>query len=539
MLNILSSLNGQDLGFLKIVANAWGLDIKAPDAYKARTQLALEMNNSEIIKEIYGSFPESVKNAFDSLLDQDGKIPWLKFVRDFGDIQVMGSAKRDRERPDLNPKTPTEYLWYRAFIGRAFLATDSEPQEFAYVPEEIFNQLKPIQIQEKQLPGRMATENEIVNIFLATDRILDDACTILASLRNGFKIEEVREYCKVSPSFIKHILSDLKLISENEILDTEMIRIFLESTRNDALFTLEQSWLASKTINELLFIPELIVEGHLDHNPKLARQFILEQISLIPKDHWWNIKSFISFIFHTNPDFLRPAGNYDTWYIKDHKTNEYLRGFAHWQNIDGAYIYYLLTKPFHWMGLVDLASSTINEKPKAFRYSKWFEDLVHNQTPNELEPEYEKISMDSYGKFIVPIRFKNAIRYQISRFCEWNAIKDNNFIYQITPKSLEIAKSQSLKINHFLKIIQPVINHPFPPKLKSALENWENHGTQAYLNNVLLLQVAEPEAIQKLQSSSAKKFILAELNPSTVVINPSGTEQIKKVLIELGYIVEF
>lgn len=538
MLNILNSLNGLDLGFLKIIANAWGIEIKAPDAYKARIQLALEMNNAEIIKEIYESFPENVKKAFDSLLDHEGKIPWVKFVRDFGDIQVMGSAKRDRERPDLNPKTPTEYLWYRAFIGRAFLGTDSEPQEFAFVPEEIFNSLKPIQIKNKQLPGRLASEKEFDKIFRASDQILDDACTMLAGLRNGFDLEYVKEFLKVSPTFLKKILSDLKLILENNELDTEKIRIFLESSRDESLFTLVKCWLNSETLDELFFIPELIVDGHLDHNPKLARHFILDQISSIPKDRWWHIESFISFVFQTNPDFQRPAGNYDSWYIKDQASNDYLRGFNHWQDVDGAYIYYLITKPFFWMGLVDLASNSLNERPQAFRYSKWFEDLVYNQKPKEVEHEPEKITMDSYGKFSVPFRFNNAVRYQISRFCDWNGIKDGFYYYQITPQSLERAKSQSLTINHFLKIIQPVINHPFPPKLKSALEKWENHGTQAFFNHVMLLQVAETEAIEKLQSSSAKKFILAILNPTTVVINPSGAEQIKKALIELGYFVE-
>lgn len=538
MLDIQNTLNGQDLGFLKIVANAWGIEIKAPDAYKARIQLALAMNDSEIIKEIYEALPEDVKIAFDTLLEHDGRIPWAKFARDFGEIQVMGSAKRDRERPDLNPTTPTEYLWYRAFIGRAFLSTETEPQEFAFIPEEIFNELKPIQVQKKQTPGRLASEKEIEKKYLVTDRILDDVCTVLAAMRNGFELEEIKQFCEVPPTFLRKLLTGLNLILDNGSLEPENIRLFLESTRNDSLQILEKSWVESDTINELFFLPNLAIDGNLDHNPKLARQFIIEQISLIPKEQWWNIESFISYIYQTNPDFQRPAGNYDSWYIKDKNTNEYLRGFNHWKDVDGEYIYFLITQPLHWFGLVDLASSATDEKPLAFKLSKWFEDLVYNQKPENLKPEEEKITMDSYGKFSVPIRFKRAIRYQISRFCDWKTMHNENFVYQITPKSLERAKNQSLKVNHLIKIIQPVINHPFPPKLKSALENWEIHGTQAFYNNVLLLQVADPAAIEKLQSSSAKKFIQGVLNPTTIVINPSGMEQVKKALIELGYLVD-
>jgi hypothetical protein len=538
MLDIQNTLSGQDLGFLKIVANAWGIEIKAPDAYKARIQLALAMNDPEIIKEIYEALPEDVKIALDTLLEHDGRIPWAKFARDFGEIQVMGSAKRDRERPDLHPTTPTEYLWYRAFIGRAFFSTETEPKEFAFIPEEIFNELKPIQIQENQTPGRLASEKEIEKKYLVTDRILDDVCTVLAAMRNGFELEDINQFCEVPPTFLRNLLSGLNLISENGSVEPEKIRLLLESTRNDSLLAIEKTWVESDIINELFFLTDLVIDGNLDHNPKLARQFIIEQISLIPKEQWWNIDSFISYIYQTNPDFQRPAGNYDSWYIKDKKTNEYLRGFNHWKDIDGKYIFYLITQPLHWFGLVDLASSATDEKPSAFKQSEWFEDLVYNQKPENLKPEEEKITMDSYGKFNVPIRFKRAIRYQISRFCDWKTMHHENFVYQITPKSLERAKNQSLKVNHLIKIIQPAINHPFPPKLKSALENWEVHGTQAFYNNVLILQVADPEAIEKLQSSSVKKFIQGVLNPATVVINPAGMEQVKKALIELGYFVD-
>ncbi|MBE0685276.1 MAG: hypothetical protein IH585_04680, partial [Anaerolineaceae bacterium] len=379
MLNIVSTLNGQDLGFLKIVANAWGLEIKAPDAYTARTQLAVEMDNPEIIKEIYEVFPENVRQAFDTLLDNEGKIPWAKFARDFGEIQVMGSARRDRERPDLNPATPTEYLWYRAFIGRAFLSTETEPQEFAFIPEEIFSYLEPVHIQKKQIPGHSATSKETKFFYPASDKILDDICTLLAAHRNSFSIDILQDYCDIPFKFINPLLIDLKLMSENGIMDPDQVRLFLETPREKSLVVLFNHWLKNNLLNEMELILDFIVEGVLDRNHQKVREFLLDQISLIPDGKWWNLESFVVYIYQINPDFQRPAGNYDTWYIKKVETGEYLRGFEHWDAIDGTFLRFMLTGPLFWLGLVDLAASDGDNDIQAFKCSNWCADLLSNQ----------------------------------------------------------------------------------------------------------------------------------------------------------------
>ncbi|PKO05948.1 MAG: hypothetical protein CVU41_09155 [Chloroflexi bacterium HGW-Chloroflexi-3] len=538
MLNIVSSLNGQDLGFLKIVANTWGIEIKAPDAYTARTQLAFEMDNPEIIKEIYEVFPENVRQAFDTLLDNEGKIPWAKFARDFGEIQVMGSARRDRERPDLNPKTPTEYLWYRAFVGRAFLSTETESQEYAYIPEEIFSYLEPVHIQKKQIPGRSATSKETQTIFTASDRILDDICTLLAAIRNSFSIEILQEYCDIPADFLNKLIIDLKLISQKGILDPDQVRLFLETSREKSFLMLINHWIENKKLNEMELMSDFIIEGVLDRNHHKVRQFLLDQISLIPAGHWWNLESFISYVYQINPDFQRPAGNYDTWYIKKAKTGEYLRGFEHWDAIDGTFIRFMLTGPLYWLGLVDLACSENDNKIQAFKCSNWCSDLLSNKTPEGIKPEDVKFLIDSYGKIVIPLRFSRTIRYQISRFCDWNGKSKDGYVFQISPVSLQRAKDQGLKINHFLKIVQSVLPHPFPPKLKNALEKWENLGTQAHFTQAILLHVANPEAINHLQTTSVKKFIQAVLNPNTVAVVPNGIEQVRKALIEIGYLSE-
>ncbi len=539
MLNIASVLNGQDLGFLKIVANGWGIELKAPDAYTARTYLTLEMNNPEIIREIYDTLPETVRTAFDAILENHGRIPWAKFVRDYGDIQVMGAAKRDRERPDLHPSTPTENLWYRAFIGRAFLSIDAEPQEYVYIPEEIFAQLEPVHHQKKQIPGRPASVKETQTIKLSSDLILDDSTTLLAAIRNGFSPETYSDYFEFSTNFQRKVLTEMGILLSNGDVNSEKTRLFLEAPREIALSQMIKAWMESEQINEIEFVPGLSVDGILDRNHKKARQFVLEQLSLIPIQQWWNIESFIEYIFQTNPDFQRPVGNYDTWYIKKAGTEDYLRGFAHWDAVDGALLRFLITGPLYWLGLIDLALSEGQDQPASFRCSGVFNDLITFHAPEAAKPEEGRVTIDSYGKITFSTRYARAIRYQLSRFCEWVGKSREGFIYTITTNSLTRASEQGLKVNHLIKIIQPVLNHPFPPKLIKSLENWEKLGTQAFIHTTIILQISDPEVVKALLSSSVKKFILAVFNPNTVSVSPGGIEQVRKTLLELGYFSDF
>ncbi len=57
------------------------------------------------------------------------------------------------------------------------------------------------------------------------------------------------------------------------------------------------------------------------------------------------------------PRLPAPAGDYDSWFIKRASDGQYLRGFAHWEEVDGALIKYFITDILHWLGQVDLSAA--------------------------------------------------------------------------------------------------------------------------------------------------------------------------------------
>ena len=74
-------------------------------------------------------------------------------------------------------------------------------------------------------------------------------------------------------------------------------------------------------------------------------------------------------------------GDYDSWYLRDAESGEYLRGFEHWEQVDGALVYYLITGPLHWLGILHLGASEEDGEVLALRYSSWAPRLLNGQAP--------------------------------------------------------------------------------------------------------------------------------------------------------------
>lgn len=118
--DLLHTLHGRDLGFLRMVAGLWGIELEAANVRAALPQLTQAMLNPELANEIVATLPAAVQDAVATLAEAGGLIPWSQFIRTYGEVRTMGAAKRDRERPDLNPRTPGEMAWYYGLIGQAF-----------------------------------------------------------------------------------------------------------------------------------------------------------------------------------------------------------------------------------------------------------------------------------------------------------------------------------------------------------------------------------------------------------------------------------
>ena len=539
MPKLVDSLSGRDLGHLRIVAQFWGVELDAPDVRTGLAQLSKMLLDPQKVSETVAGLPPEERAALDELLGRAGRMPWAQFTRRYGELREIGPARRDREQPHLDPISPVEALWYRALVGRVFFDTPVGPEEFAYIPEDLLPLLSARQAEPVSPLGRPAWEVEYAHISPANDRILDHACTMLAALRLGISISEPFSTSPASiypltAGIMSGLLASANLLDDHGLPHLERARAFLEAGRGEALSCLVRAWKSSPSFNELHLIPDLSCEGLWLNDALHARQMILGWLAHIPVERWWSLGALIADVRQQQPDFQRPGGDYDSWFVRDLRTGSFLRGFENWEAVDGALLRFIFTGPMHWLGLLDLASASPGAPASAFRTSKWAVALLNEMAPLGLEGEGGKIQARSDARLMLPRLAPRAIRYQIARFGVWEKATDETYTYRLTPHSLQGARQQGLGVSHLLSLLRRHAE-TVPPSLGRALERWERHGTEARLEQAWVLRLASPEMMQTVRSSRAGRFLGDLLGPTVVMVKPGAAEKVLAVLAELGY----
>jgi hypothetical protein len=537
------SLQGRDFGHLHIIAELWGISLQAADERAARIELVSALVDAELVAEVVESLPLAAHRALEDLVQNEGRMPWSQYTRRYGELREMGAGRRDRERPHQNPVSPVEVLWYRGLVGRAFFDTPKGPEEFAYLPDDLLGLLSGAH-KLKSLPlGRPASPAEHVQIFPASDVILDHACTLLAALRVGIEPPELPAYppgvcCPLSAPPLEALLRTAGLLDKAGPPQPERTREFLEARRADALAALVVAWMDSSDFNELRLIPELSAEGEWHNDPLRARTSVLEMLSAIPADTWWSLEGFVHDVQREHPDFQRPAGDYDSWFIRHLPSGEFLRGFEAWDEVDGALLRFLITGPLHWLGIFDLAAPETQTAPTAFKRSGWADALLARQSPSGLPREEKKLKLSSEGRIRAARLVPRAVRYQVARFADWEGERGGDYSYRLTPSALERARKAGLMVGHLLALLRRYAD-AVPPSLVKALERWEERGrSDATIERLMVLRTSSPEVMGALRKSRAARFLGDPLGPAAVVVNAGAAEKVLSILAELGYLGE-
>jgi len=513
--------------------------LDAPDTKSGIASIVPKLLENELVLEVLESLPDQALQALYTLYQSESMIPWSLFTRTYGQVREMGPGRRDRERPDRHPESPVEILWYRALVGRAFFDSPNGTEEFAYIPSDIFKLipesafLRIIDQEDegKAILGRAATTAEHQSTVPVTDRILDHACTLLAGLRIGESIESF-ESCSLE--FVNALIGSCGILDQEGIPIPDAARDFLELPSGSALYLLAQSWINSPDINDLHMIPDLRPEGEWENDPLGTRIFLLEKLSSLPGKKWWSLSAFVADIHQRFPDYQRSAGDYDSWFIRDIETGDYLRGFKHWDDVDGKLIRYMISGPCYWLGITDLATKREDSPVSAFRLSTWAEYLMGTESTFVLPEENERISVRSDGRVSVSRLVPRAVRYQVARFCLWEDENQYEYRYRLSPSSLTRALDSGLKVKHLISLLHKNAE-TIPPNIMSALSRWDEHGSEVRIQKTSILRLGSPQILESLRKSRAARFLGDPLGPATIIVKNGAEEKVLAALSEMGF----
>jgi hypothetical protein len=574
-----------DLGLLRIIADLWGLEIEAPTQREASTELATKLLQADLVEEVVEALRPEARATLDALT-HEGRLPLAHFMRKHGELRAMGPARRDREQPWLNAPSPAETLWYRGLIARAFFDDGNGPQEFVFIPDDLMR-LVPVsrKLHPELVEGVSLTPLNPDVWTSAVGVAPDDSATLLAYLQiASVKLEgadfppkhreAVSRFLRLPNAldFYTQLIIHLGLAAGSPLkLDPSHARPFLEAERPQQIQALARAWRESKDWNDLLHLPGLIFEGKAWRNdPLTAREAILNLLSdLRPPGEWWSLDAFRARVKERQPDFQRPAGDYDSWYIRDATTQEYVRGFENWERVDGALIAWIIQQPLYWLGLVEKtgealtaenaesaerkkekerekekvsansAHSAVNPSCAAFRLTPYGAAFFGHQPWPEPEPE-ALLTLNAEGTLCVPVAVSRYNRFQIARVSDWLPLEPESYVYRFTPKSLERAARQGVKIAHLLAFLQKASGEAeVPPPLVGALRRWERTGGEAALKDTAVLKLKHPALLETLRDTPGIRQYLGEsLGPAAVEVRRENLEKLRAALMELGILVD-
>lgn len=563
MQKLLPTLLEHDAGMLAIIAHRWDVDLEAVDKRDAASVLADAMLEPARAAAEWNRLTDRERGALQTLLGAPGhKMPEAKFNRLFGEIRQMGPGRRDREKPYLSPISISETLYYRGLIAQGYDQGAVGSQAFVFVPLDLATVL-PVHetgfaLEAAHEGGAAFDAGEFTpaQVTPARSVIVDDLTTLLAYLQvarapvkrktlhthitNALAPYWLGGHTPASVALMIGLLGSMGLAaSEGETFKLVPARAkpWLEVTRPRQVRALAEAWRTSTLYNDLWHTPGLVPEETGWRNdPLLARQTVLMFLEMAPADQWWPLDELIALVKEEEPDFQRPGGDYDSWYIRDAQTGDYLHGFENWDRVDGAVLRFILTGPMHWLGLVDLG-----DDGTLYRLTVYGRALVGAAEWPDPDEDRPPITLDDDGTLYAPRMASRYERFQLARITEWEAPGDP-YVYRLTIAGLRRAAEQGLPLDAIHAFLRRTTGRDtLPHAVHELLARWEKAaGAELWMTRAVVLRASTADALQiVLETPELRRYIGAQLSPDAVLVRVGQEQDLLAALRDHGISAEF
>jgi len=544
-----------DLALLRVIAVQWGMELPTNRHDDAVDTLTAHLSDATMQTDLWPSLPGAERQALTAILSAGGALPAGAFARRFGEIRPMGPGRLERERPWESPVSVAESLWYRGLIFKAFDQGPGEMHEVVFVPQELRAGLQVGEATSGHVT--LAPLKPLANISLEATRrsgaqLSDDLCSFLAYIyaesvpvAPGVPLPErhrqtlgrqLRDGDPLRLDLLTHLAVRLSLVKPDASPlrpDPQNATAWLQLPAPEQQRALFEGWRDSVTWNDLWRVPTLRCEdtGSWRNDPLAARRAARDALAALDPGAWYRLEDFVAAIQEASPDFERPGGDYDTWYIRDAATNQYLTGFASWGQVEGALLRFLVGGPLHWLGVVDMDADGGVFRVTDIGY--WL--LGQGDAPPLDEDSTFVVHADGQVEVSASLRYDH---FQLARVADW-VTSGETYTYRLTPSSLERAKAQRIGSDRILEFLERASGVPVPEALAGALRRWGTHGTEAWAQPVMVLRVARPELLEQIADSPRTRQYIRETVSSTVaLVAQRDWPEMLAALLEMGVLPE-
>jgi len=620
MSSVLRTLREADPALINLLAAAWGVRAEGLDHDGKIDLLNKTMQNRQRAEAIWDALDDKQRGALLMLASDGARMHENKFSLLFGKIRKLSPAQIARDKPQENPSSVAEALYYRGLIAQGFENEATGARAIVFVPDDLIEalplrktsytgldddafddsmfdeddeeehtdapqvtaaatstavderatqQVAPTSGHQDKVAAKHDSQssdewaldpipqNQIANPRAADTSIIDDMTTLLAYLQINPPILEHDFFGKRDlETMMSHLLIPerpraaflyglglscdlIEIQTGRAIPNRAELRRWLGGTRAEQLRRLADAWRTSTIWIDLFHIPGLHPEpeaGTLNqYSAAAARAAILEMLGdVVPHGEWWSIDNLIELVHDKNPDFQRPNGDFDSWYIRN-DAGDYLSGIESWDAVEGALLEYMVTTPLHWLGMVDITQNAA----RLTAYGRGF--LGITAFPSPADPT-DNPAIGADGVITVSRKVSRMDRFQVSRFATWGTTADlagKPYTYKIDARSVSRATGQGIDVGHISAYLGKFAN-PLPSSIGNLLGNWQGGAAASVsFERVLIVRAMSSEVMDQIVNTpETRRFLGARLGDMAAIIRADQADALRETLNEMGIDVE-
>ncbi len=557
---LVESLEQQPIPVLRAIAASHHLDVAQVSRRDLPRVLADHLKRPDVLARALDRLTSEERAVLDRLVAEGGLFPAHRLQREYGEVRELGPGRLERERPWEDPISPAERLWYMGFMYSDFGQVGRFRGRVFYIPADLLPLLPPVEAPPVRFEVE-PVEPPATLLESAPDDVVEDAFVILSELQRhpapldegGFlSIEVLRRmnarlrvpepHLAEEPKLqrlglILHLLRDLRLIVPERghmVLAVSAVRRWLQAPRDRRLLSLQRAWARDPHWNDLWHVPGLAFEPTGWRNdPLTTRQQVLHWLKQVPPDTWISVDSFVKAIKRVDPDFQRPTGDYESWFIRDARTGEFLRGWESWDAVEGALLRYLLAGPLHWLGMVNLGLGADGE-PAAFRLTLWGRRFLGHEVHVSPPPPKTPIRVAADGTIAIPEGADDWERLHVERL----AVPVNPPThYRLDRERIVSVLVEGSDPERVMRFLRQATGGQLPEPVERRIRGWMAGFGQVTVRRLVVLEVRDPAVLQTLRRDPRlRRWLGRPLNRHTVAVSPEHLDALIASLRRAGYL---
>jgi len=539
---------------LQALARIWALEEPAPAKNELAEQLASAMLRPGAAAPILEMLSPEAREALARVVTNKGAVRGYLLTRRYGKIRPLGPNPLLRLQPWTNPDNPLEALYYRGLLYRTYDVLGDYRGEILFLPPQLmtalpgmkytapsFNVLSTSAPASQQLDGDALSMDTFTVLTYLRREVVHSAkgaflgTRDIATLERRLRGEASHERLHL----IQRLIRKAKLVvnERGRVKPGPQAQEWLRSKPLDRSRVLFQAWRSDKGGHELHSVNGLRWESTgRPHDASVPREAILSHLAQCPAGAWISLASFIKAVKTTDPDFLRPSGDYDSWYIRDTEAKRFLTGFESWDQVEGKLIAHVITRPLRWLGAVAVGEEDGVKRHITFRLSPMGLAFLDLESPR---PEPEESGAFTLGQDFLIRAPQNANlydRHQLERFTEWQGERDGTLFYHLTRASVWRGRAQGIEIRQMIAFLSRVTAKTMPDEVARAMAEWGTRYGKITLREAILLQTPDAETMRHLREHKPLADLLREqLSPRTILVEEGSLDLVVKQLKQMGH----